>query len=279
MQLKHLITITSVILIFNFKILIAQDRHFAWTYESITLPKGSIDIEPWVTIKSGKKNYYNRLEARFEFELGLTDKLQTALYFNSKHKAAAIADTANYILGFAKESEFSFSNEWKLNLLNPSIAPIGLGLYGEFTISANEIELEGKILLDKKTEKNIFAYNIVGEYEMEYGYELNKSGKGEIEMEKKLKIENDLSYMRMFQPNFGLGLEIRNHNIIEESELEHSALFAGPTLFYSRQNEKGSGYFIIFNVQPQLISLKGSDALDLDEYEKINARILLGLSF
>ena len=42
------------------------------------------------------------------------------------------------------------NHEWKLNILNPSSKPIGLGLYGEFTFSTTEIELEGKIILDKK---------------------------------------------------------------------------------------------------------------------------------
>ena len=34
-----------------------------------------------------------------------------------------------------------------------------------------EIELEGKIILDKKINKNIFAFNAVAEYEIEFQQE------------------------------------------------------------------------------------------------------------
>ena len=60
-----------------------QDRHFAWTYESTTLPRGGFDIEPWFTFSSGKNHYYNSYESRLEFEYGLMDRLQTAFYINS----------------------------------------------------------------------------------------------------------------------------------------------------------------------------------------------------
>ena len=277
-QVTQILTIAAIIFL-NFTATQAQDRHFAWTYESVTLPKGAIDVEPWFTYKTGRKHFYNRMETRLEFEFGLTDRLQTAFYLNTKHKALAVVDTADNIIGLDKESEFSISNEWKLNILNPSTSPIGLGLYAEYTLFAHEIELEGKILLDKKTEKNTLALNIVGEYEIEYEFEVNKNGEGEIETAKEVKIENDLAYMRMFKPHFGLGLELRNHNVFKDGEMEHSALFGGPTLFYSNTKEGGIGFFIIFNVLPQITNLKGGDALDLGEYEKLNARFVLGLSF
>lgn len=266
-------TITTTLLIAfsaTFTSLPAQDRHFAWTYESTTMPKGAIDLEPQVTFSTGREYFYNRYKTRLEFETGLTNKLQTSLYLNAEHVTSAITDSTDNVTGMGKKSIYSFSNEWKLNLLNPSISPFGLGLYVEYGIAPDELELEFKILFDKKTPKSIFAYNLVSELESEYEF-INK-GKGKIEAEKELVVENDLAYMYMINPGFGVGLEARNHNEIVKGEWEHSALFAGPTIFFTQKN-----FFAIINALPQIMNLKGG-GLELDEDEKFSGRILLGIS-
>ncbi len=249
----------------------AQDRHFAWTYESTTLPKGAIDIEPWVTFSAGGENFYNSYENRIEFETGLTDRLQTAVYLNTGQKSFALTDADGEITGLGKSSSFSFSNEWKLNILNPSVSPVGLGLYAEYGLSTDEIELEFKLLLDKKTARSIFSYNFVTELEFESEFE-EEGGEGEIETEKEFIIENDLAYMYMIKPTLGIGLEARNHNEFSEGEMEHAVLFFGPTLFFSHNR-----FFAIVNALPQLTNLKGS-GLELDDHQKFSGRILLGFS-
>src|SRR4051812_19526924 len=115
----------------------AQDRQFVYTYQSLTLPKGTKDIEVWNTYRTGRQYLYNRLDQRIEFEVGVTDKLQTALYFNAEHKMyqshldtlGGIADTSFY--GLFNESAFSFSSEWKLRLSDPVANRIGSALYAE----------------------------------------------------------------------------------------------------------------------------------------------------
>ena len=258
---------------------IAQDRQFVYTYQSLTLPKGAKDIEIWNTYRTGRQYFYNRLDQRIEYEVGLTDRLQTAVYLNGEHKAYAshldtlggIKDTASS--GMFTESGFSFSNEWKLRLSDPVANAVGSALYAEFTFGPTEVEIEGKLILDKKAGKNIIALNLVGEYEM--GFDVKK---GELEEEKELKAEVDLSYMRMLKPNVGLGLEVRNHNVFVKGEMEHSALFGGPTLFYSADK-----FFIILNAMPQWTNLQVNEAnpnsLDLNEYEKLQVRLMIGFSF
>ncbi len=270
-----LITLSLFISIGSF----AQDRQFVYTYQSLTLPKGAKDIEIWNTFRTGRQYFYNRLDQRIEYEVGLTNRLQTALYLNAEHKAFAshldtlggIKDTASS--GIFSESGFSFSSEWKLRLSDPVANVVGSALYAELTLGTTEAEIEGKLILDKKAGKNIVALNLVGEYEMEFEVE-----KGEFEVEKELKAEVDLSYMRMLKPNIGLGLEIRNHNVFVEGEMEHSALFGGPTLFYGADK-----FFIILNAMPQWTNLQVNDdnpnSLDLNEYEKLQVRLMIGFSF
>jgi hypothetical protein len=269
-RMKKQVFITIMVVFSGIQIL-AQDRHFSWTYESTTLPRGGIDIEPWVTYSTGKDNFYKRYDSRIEFETGLTDRIQTSLYLNSSHSSFASVDSLENINGISHKSGFSFSNEWKFNLLNPSTSPVGLGLYAEFGFASDEIELEFKLIVDKKTPKSILSYNLVCENEFEYEYE-DKGNESEIETEKEFVVENDLAYMYLLKPNFGLGLEARNHNVFVDGEMEHSAVFLGPTMFFS--NGK---FFAILNIMPQLGSLKSS-GLDLEEYEKVSGRIIIGIS-
>ena len=257
----------------------AQDRQFVRTYQSTVLPKGGMDLEAWSTFRTGREYFFNRLDNRLEFEVGLSDKLQTAFYFNASHAAfganidtlGGIADTS--MSGIFNQSEFSVSSEWKWKLLDPSANAIGLALYAEFGFSPSQIEIENKIIIDKKTDKNIFALNLVNEYEIKYGVE-----KGKTETEWEDEPEIDLAYMRMVKKNLGLGLELRNSNEIEDGNWNFSALYGGPTLFYS-----GNKHFIILNVLPQWMNLhKTDDApnnLVLNAREKVEIRLLVGFSF
>jgi len=260
-----LITLTGL-----FNLTQAQDRHFAWTYESTTLPKGAVDIEPWVTYSTGRDNFYRKYESRLEFETGLTDKLQTAVYLNTSQETKALVDENGKVTGLATSSGFSFSNEWKLNLINPSTHPFGVGVYGEYGISTDEVELEFKLLLDKRTPKSILAYNFVTEFEFEKAFEADEAA---IEGEREMVIENDLAYMYLLKPNFGLGVEAHNSNVIDKGEWEHSALYLGPSVFFSQNN-----FYAIVNALPQVGDLKNG-GLELHDNTKMTGRILLGVSF
>lgn len=257
----------------------AQDRNFVRTYQSTTLAKGAKDLEAWNTFKTGRQYFYNRLDQRLELEMGLTDKLQTSVYLNIEYAAqgahldtlGGIADST--IDGISESALFSVSSEWKLKLSDPVANAIGSALYAELTIAPTEFELEGKLILDKKNEKNVFALNLVAEYEA--GFTVKK---GKTILEEEFKAEFDLAYMRMLKPHVGLGLEVRQHNVFVAGEKEHSALFGGPTLFYS-----GNGFFIILNALPQWANLQTNDenpnSLNLNEYQKMEARLLIGFSF
>ena len=209
---------------------VSQDRNFAWTYQTNTLPKGVKDLEVWNTLRSGRNYFYNRLDQRTEFEFGITDKLQSAVYLNASHIAqgahldinGGIADTS--VSGISSESEFSFSSEWKYRLTNPDPDRISAALYLEFTVAPAETEMEFKLLFDKRGEKNIWALNLVAGQEWEYDVAQGKKDK-----EEELKFEADLAWMHMVKNNFGLGIEFRNNNLMEEEEWLHSDIFGGPS--------------------------------------------------
>ncbi len=257
----------------------SQDRQFIRTYQSTVLPKGGMDLEAWSTFRTGRKYFFNELDNRLEFEIGLNDKLQAAFYINYSYKAfganrdtlGGIADTS--ISGIFKESAFSVSSEWKWKLLDPSANAIGMALYAELSFAPNEFGVENKLILDKKYDKNSFAFNLVNEYEFAYAVE-----KGITKRTWEDGIEADLGYIHLLKPNFGLGIEMKNQNEILKNGWQHSALFGGPTLFFS-----GEKHYLILNILPQWTNLhKTNDApnnLVLNEHEKLDVRLLVGFSF
>ena len=276
--MKKALLLNFVALLFIPFISFSQDRTFAWTYNSTVLSKGNKDLEGWSTFGTGRKYFYQGLDTRLELEVGLTDKIQTSLYFNASHKAfganldtlGGIADTS--VTGVFGSSRFSISNEWKWKLSDPVVNKVGFTLYGEITLAAGWFELENKLIFDKKIGNNIFAMNLIDEWEFVSDV---KKGLGETNLEA-LEAEVDLAYMHLFKPNCGLGFEIRNINEIKEMKnWENSALLGGPTYFHS-----GERYFIIVGLLPQWCNLKRTDDspdnLVLNEHEKFSVRLLLG---
>lgn len=263
--MKKIITLIILILLMNSAF--GQDRSFVRTYQSIVLPKNMKEIEVWTTYRYGRDDYYRRLDNRFEFEIGLTSKLQTAFYINTSQRSAFNGEEI-----VTQPTSVSFSNEWKLKLSDPVANAIGSGLYGEYKIGTDEMELEFKLIFDKKIKKSLFAFNAVAEFEFEPEVEDN-----EVEQEMESVYEFDFGYMYQFNSRWGLGAELRNANVMAEGEWETSPLFLGPTIAYSTEN-----FWVILNAQPQLTNLKkeeGADDLDLSSYEKMDLRLIFSFTF
>lgn len=257
----------------------ATDRNFVFTYESRTLQGGLREMEVWVSYNYGRNDFYSAVQNRLEFEVGLGKKLQTSFYLNLNAETSPeivynpiIDSNGNTV--FQKQNilrtkfNVGFSNEWKYQLSDPSANKIGSALYAEIGISPDEYELETKVILDKKFNHFVTAFNLVGEFEWEAENDGNET---DWEFEPKLEANYGLVY---FLPkNFALGFEARSANVIHDGELEHSALFAGPVFSYKQSN-----WWISIGAQPQLTDLKTS-GLDLEDHEKINSRLLFSYSF
>jgi hypothetical protein len=241
----------------------ASERRFTYTYESGVLRPGAREIEPWSTFRLGKSAFYGRLDTRLEAELGLTDRLQTALYLNLK---AVTADTP---LGRSSATELEgISSEWKLKLADPVADRAGVAVYGELSAGPSEVELEGKLILDKRVGRLLGAVNLVAEHE----WELEESGTA-----RETALEVDAAACWFLTPRFTAGLEVRSHTVLPpEGEPTRSALFLGPTVSYARE-----GWWVAATVLPQVWAPKGaSDGhLDLEEHERVEVRLLFGLEF
>jgi hypothetical protein len=236
----------------------ANERHFTYTYESAVLPAGGKELEVWSTARIGREDYFVRFDERLEFEVGLTDALQTAFYLNWTAVTADVApDTRESVTEFT-----GVSSEWKLKLMDPVADAVGLGLYGELAGGTDEAEIEGKLIIDKQVGDLLVAGNLVLANEWELEPE---------ETETEQEVELVLAGAYFLRPGLSAGLELRNHNEIVEGEWEHSALFLGPVVGYATDD-----WWATITLLPQLPALKkeGDGSRVLDEHEKLEARLL-----
>jgi hypothetical protein len=259
---------------------VAQDRLFAYTYQTNVLNKGDFDLEFQTTLATGKEGDYSpyifgqHLDQRLEFEVGLGKKVQTAFYLNSELFNYALPSSE----GVEQELKISFSNEWKWKLSDPAANKIGFALYEEVEFGGNNIESETKVIFDKRWPKDLLAFNIAAIYEIEK--EVVFSGnETEVEWEHSSPVDVYLGYLHFIKPTTGLGLELKlNNNINEEDGWINSVLFAGPAFHASVDR-----FFANVSILPQITNLHKTDEApgkrDLNEFEAIEARLLIGYSF
>jgi hypothetical protein len=236
-----------------------SERHFTYTYESAVLAPGELEIEPWTTLRAGRDDYYQRYDLRLEFELGVVEALQTALYWNFTSVAADVDDGAGNTVRETVTEFAGVSNEWKLRLSDAIADPIGSALYLEGTAAPAEAEIEAKVIVDKRFGDFLVAFNAVAEYEWEF--------EAPGETEKKLVLAPVLGAGYFVTPQFVAGIELRAHaDFAGGTDYEHTAIFAGPALAYA-----GGGWWTAFTLLPQI----PADP-ELESHERLEARLLLG---
>jgi hypothetical protein len=245
----------------------ANERHFAYAYETGVLPHGAVELELWSTARVGRDDYYTRFDQRLELEVGLGHGLQTAFYMNFRAIAEETSDDIKKRFDFR-----GVSSEWKLKLSDPTADALGSAVYAEITWMPHEVELEAKLLLDKRLGDFLVAYNLVGELEIE----IEKSAGAEAEWEKKIIVENLLSFGFFASERTSVGVELRSPMVWKDGSLSYAALFAGPSVSFSDRS-----WWVAMSVLAQLPALKGSEGSPdevfvLDSQERFEARLLLG---
>lgn len=244
----------------------ANERRFGYVYETPVLSPGARELEVWNTYRGGRQYSFRRLDQRIELEFGVAERLMTAFYMNYEWKAFDANGSAPGG-GRTTEQSASISNEWKYKISDRVADPLGLALYGEYTLGLHERELELKVILDKQLGRFLLAGNLVGEQEWEDELE-----DGVLETEKELKLEvcGGVSYSMTTQ--FSFGLEVVEWNVLKEGRIEHAVLFAGPVLSYATEE-----WWATLSVLPQVTAFKGATTggLDLEESERAQVRVLV----
>lgn len=247
---------------------LSQDRVFTFVYQSTVLQPGERELEATNALRWGRESYFREFEHRLEFETGIVKNLQGAFYLNVVSSSSSQSTGENIGQSMTTETGVSFSSEWKWKLADPVADPLGIGLYGEFSIGSTELELEPKLLLDKAIGRSLVALNIAGEFESENAM----NSDGQLMNTRETTIEFAVGWSYQLEDQLCAGLELLNRNSVEDGAVSSSTLYLGPVVSFS-----GNGFWINLSVLPQIPALKGatSGALVLDDEQRWEARILI----
>jgi hypothetical protein len=147
----------------------ANPRSLPFTYTTDTLPAGKVEMEHYVDVvplraispATGDTEWYLPSAFQTEIEIGLTDRLELGLYMTFvPDPGEQYANTAQFPgvgTGLKQRLRYVFAD--------PGAWPIDVGVYGELVENEREIELEGKILLQKRLDRLRIAANVSAEYE------------------------------------------------------------------------------------------------------------------
>lgn len=193
----------------------AGSRHFGYSYETTTMAAGAMELETWLTWKSQKAGDpgTDTFDIRHEFEYGVTDRLQLALYFvdwtyNRPGNGKSGADFKDVAI------------EAIYNLTDPNNSAFGSALYGEIKGSDDFIELEAKLLLQKNFGDWMIVYNVGGEIEWENDYRDD-----EAELMQSLGVSYQIS------PAWSAGVELLHEVAVPDVEdFGDNGLYVGPTV-------------------------------------------------
>ena len=250
----------------------ADERFFTYVNDADVLPKGRWEFEQWLTYREGypggDRDYNQHLwDFREEIEYGLTERLTTALYLNFRQEQTVARKE-----GLEDSSEFYFkgvSAEFKYQLLNPNLKPVGLALYFEPTYNGHEQELEYKLLFSKNLgEKWVLAANAV--YEQEWEQEEGKTQEESV-------LEFTLGTAYRLTPKWSVGLEARYHSVYEGLGLnEHlgSGWFVGPNVHYG-----SSKWWATLTILPQVAGNPSDGGINRTEHQTFETRLLFGINF
>lgn len=147
---------------------VANPKPLPYTYPHATLPQGDLELEFYgdftpvraTSTSTGDTETYNRFMFQTEFEYGITDHLELGLYVGftpsageSFNQTPTFADGG--VLKQRLRGRFAETGEW----------PIDLSLYFEVVERQTEIELEGKINLQRAFGKLRLMANLSAELE------------------------------------------------------------------------------------------------------------------
>ena len=254
--------LTAAVLMLTCSTAHADRRYFLYTYSPFLDPPGEMEIETWLTVKSGKQDpgAGTLWEPRAEFEYAIHGRLGSAAYLN-----------------------FDKQPGRNLRLVSPSIELIyrladrgtmmgDPALYLETTESGDELELESKLLFAHRRNRWISGLNLIGDFEFRHNNEellpsggvLHNLFAGEVSGGVAFELNRSVS----------LGLESRYRSEHPNFRRQAAALGSlGPNV-----NVTMGGAQFGLAVLPQVWgSPKTSGGRNLDAFERVQVRAIFGI--
>jgi hypothetical protein len=151
----------------------ANPRPLPFTYTTETLAPGAVELEQFADLtplraldpSTAAPTWYLGSQFQTELEIGLAERLELGLYFTYAPQISPerLSSTAPMIEGTGLKQRlryiFAAPGEW----------PIDVGVYGELAENDRELEVEAKLLLQRRFGALRVAANLWAEYELEFG--------------------------------------------------------------------------------------------------------------
>lgn len=210
-----------VVLVGSSTLAIADPRPFTFTTDTYAMGKGDWEYEQWVTWRHHKDDEpgYDRVDIRHEFEFGIADNFDLAVYLPSWR----YEDSED-----GRGTKFdSVDIEGILYLSNPRTDAVGLGLYTEVKVGEDSLGFEGKLLVQKDVGRWVLAYNLV----LETGIDGVFDDESENEVEGEIKHTVGVAYA--IAPGWLVGGEAFVESVYADwSDYEKTAVYAGPVISF-----------------------------------------------
>lgn len=150
----------------------ANPRALPFTYTTDTLAPGNVEIEQFVDLTPLRALYASStdpvkgdrfLASQFqtEIEIGLAERLELGLYVTFVPTPSG--EPMNVAAMFEGNG---LKQRLRYILADPGTWPVDVGLYGELAENDREVELEGKLLLQRRFDRLRVAANLWAEYEL-----------------------------------------------------------------------------------------------------------------
>lgn len=146
----------------------ANPRPLPFTYIYETLPRGDAEVELYSDLaptrivsnaNNGQPTWYLNTQFQLEIEYGLTDRLELGLYLTLAPQDPSL------VLQPAMAEGTGVKQRLRYRFADAGQWPVDLAVYGELTENTNELELEGKIILQRRIGPLRFAANAWAERE------------------------------------------------------------------------------------------------------------------
>ena len=143
----------------------ADPHPLPFTYPYSTLPRGLTEIEQYVDLTAvravvdgaaGTERNTLRGILVTELEYGITDRLELGLYLQLSNDVAGTTGQMPLQLDGVKQ-------RLRYRFADPGVWPVNLAIYGEIAELATEVELEGKVILEKRLGRWLWLANLTAE--------------------------------------------------------------------------------------------------------------------
>ena len=252
----------TVLLFFGSGSAHADRRYFVRSYTPYLAPAGELELETWLTARSGRQDstVHTAWNQRVEFEYAQTDRLTLAGLLNFTQEPGGsltfVSPAIEVIYGLAERGRV-FGDP---------------AFYTEVSESGEEMEIENKLLLAHRSGRLVSAVNLISEIEIRHNDE-EKLPTGEtLSNHFSGEITGGVAYE--VSPMVAIALEGRYRTEHPNFGSQAAAIFSlGPTVnFQSGKVQLAIGSLVQVWGNPHTRGRR-----NLEDFEKMQVRAILGI--